>query len=82
MTHQDVWNAIDALASEKHVSCSGLAVRSGLDATTFNKSKRWSVYGKPRWPSMHSISKILDSTETSPTEFGKFLENKHKSVDK
>ncbi len=74
MTHNEVWRAIDMLARKNNISCSKLAVSSGLDATTFNKSKRFSVFGKPRWPSMQSISKILEYTSTTPTEFGHFLE--------
>jgi len=76
MTHKDVWAAIDKLAKKNKISCSKLAILSGLDATTFNKSKRYSVFGKPRWPSMHSISKILEATSTTPIEFANFIENK------
>ena len=65
MTHADVWFAIDSFAKDHNVSCSGLAKRSGLDATTFNKSKRYSKYGQPRWPSTNSIAKILESTGAS-----------------
>ena len=61
MTHQDVWQAIDNFAVQHQMSCSGLAKFSGLDATTFNKSKRWSKYGQPRWPSTNSIAKKLNT---------------------
>ena len=60
MTHEDIWRAIEKFATEHNMSCSGLAKCSGLDPTTFNKSKRWSKEGQPRWPSTNSISKILD----------------------
>lgn len=73
MTHSDVWRAIDIVARENKMSCSRLAICCGLDPTTFNKSKRWSVFGKPRWPSMQSISKVLDATDTSEEEFGRIL---------
>lgn len=75
MTHKGVWLAIDKLARKNKISCSKLAVSSGLDSTTFNKSKRYSVFGKPRWPSMQSISKILEATSTTPTEFASFIES-------
>lgn len=65
MTHNDIWYAIDVFAKEHNMSCSGLAKHSGLDPTTFNKSKRWSKYGQPRWPSTNSIAKILDATGAS-----------------
>ena len=73
MTHAEVWSAIDLFAKEHKVSCSGLAKRSGLDATTFNKSKRWSKYGQPRWPSTSSIAKILESTGASLYDLTKYL---------
>lgn len=73
MTHQDVWQAIDKFAFQNNMSCSGLAKFSGLDATTFNKSKRWSKYGQPRWPSTGSIAKILNSTGTTMEDFIKCI---------
>jgi phage repressor protein C with HTH and peptisase S24 domain len=71
--HEDIWRAIDALAAENGLSASGLARKAGLDATTFNKSKRAAVLpgggGKPRWPSTESIAKILSATGTSMEGF-------------
>ena len=70
LSHSRIWNAIDRLAERNSLSPSGLARRAGLDATTFNKSKRASVDGRPRWPSTESIAKILEATRT---EIGAFL---------
>jgi phage repressor protein C with HTH and peptisase S24 domain len=50
------------LAAKHGLSTSGLALRGGLDATTFGKSKRISPDGKPRWPSTETIAKILAVT--------------------
>lgn len=61
LTHGDLWQAIDALASRYGYSTSGLAKAAGLDPTTFNKSKRLSE-GKPRWPSTESLAKVLTLT--------------------
>jgi transposase-like protein len=61
-THEQIWEAIDQLAERHGYSPSGLARQAGLDPTTFNKSKRTSSEGKPRWPSTESISKILAVT--------------------
>lgn len=69
MTHTDLWQAIDSLAVKLGKSCSGLAKECGLDSTTFNKSKRYDKYGKPRWPSSQTLSKLLDATGTSEVEF-------------
>ncbi len=67
--HDDIWRAIDRLAAGAGYSPSGLAKKAGLDPTTFNKSKRESSDGKPRWPSTESIAKILAVTGTTMTEF-------------
>ncbi|APH60219.1 S24 family peptidase [Granulibacter bethesdensis] len=65
MKHEDIWRAIDTLAAIKGLSTSGLARRAGLDATTFNLSKRQMPDGRQRWPSTESISKILVATGES-----------------
>jgi len=73
MNHYQIWHAIELFAHEHGLSCSGLAKRSGLDPTTFNKSKRFTRYKQPRWPSTSSISKILTATGATPQDFFKFL---------
>ena len=60
--HEAVWGAIDALAERQGLSASGLARKAGLDATSFNRSKRHGGDGRPRWPSTESIAKILAAT--------------------
>lgn len=67
--HEQIWAAIDMLAAKNGMSPSGLARRAGLDATTFNKSKRASAANRLRWPSTESISKILEATSTSLEDF-------------
>lgn len=69
LSHKAVWRGIDMLAATKKLTASGLAKRAGLDPTTFNKSKRITKQGKPRWPSTESLAKILDATQTPMTEF-------------
>lgn len=68
-THAQIWRAIDKLAEQRGYSTSGLAKRAGLDPTTFNRSKRITRDGKPRWPSTESISKILSVTEVMLSDF-------------
>lgn len=65
LSHAQVWDAIDALARNRDLTASGLAVRAGLDPTSFNRSKRHSADGRLRWPSTESIAKILDATGSS-----------------
>lgn len=69
MKHEDVWRAIDTLAAENGLSASGLAKKSGLDATTFNPSKRIMPDGRARWPSTESVAKVLQATGASLDSF-------------
>lgn len=69
LSHEQVWNAIDALAQRYGFSASGLARKAGLDSTTFNRSKRTGIAGRLRWPSTESIAKVLDATGASIDEF-------------
>ena len=69
LTHAGIWQALDRLARKYNHSPSGLARRAGLDPTTFNRSKRISREGKPRWPSTESVAKVLDATGASLGEF-------------
>jgi phage repressor protein C with HTH and peptisase S24 domain len=68
-SHDRIWAAIDALAERHSLSVSGLAKRAGLDPTTFNKSKRYSVDGRARWPSSESLAKIMEATGSPLDEF-------------
>jgi phage repressor protein C with HTH and peptisase S24 domain len=69
LTHKQIWTAIDQLAARYGLSPSGLARKAGLDATTFNPSKRTADDGKKRWPSTESVSKCLAATGASLDEF-------------
>jgi phage repressor protein C with HTH and peptisase S24 domain len=76
LSHEQVWAAIDALAERHSLSASALAKRAGLDSTSFNKSKRLSVDGRPRWPSTESLAKVMDATGASVVEFFNLLEQR------
>ena len=69
LTHAQVWTALDRLAERAGMSPSGLAKRSGLDATTFNKSKRVMADGRERWPSTESISRALAASNSTIETF-------------
>jgi phage repressor protein C with HTH and peptisase S24 domain len=68
-THAAIWAAIDGLAKDHAMTPSGLARRAGLDATSFNRSKRVNAKGRQRWPSTESIAKILTATGEPLTAF-------------
>lgn len=69
LTHAWIWSAIDSLARRHDLTPSGLARLAGLDPTAFNRSKRFTPEGRPRWPSTESIAKVLQATGTSLDEF-------------
>jgi phage repressor protein C with HTH and peptisase S24 domain len=74
LSHEQIWTAIDRLAERHGFSPSGLARRSGLDATSFNRSKRIGADGRKRWPSTESVSKVLAATGASLDEFLRLIE--------
>lgn len=74
LSHEQIWKAIDALAARHGLSASALARKAGLDATTFNRSKRITGDGRMRWPSTESIAKILEATGSSVEAFLALLE--------
>jgi phage repressor protein C with HTH and peptisase S24 domain len=47
--------------------------KAGLDPTTFNKSKRITPEGRPRWPSTESVAKSLAATGVSVSTFMNLL---------
>lgn len=69
LSNEDWWLALDRLAHAHGLTASALARQAGLDATSFNRSKRRAPDGRPRWPSTESISKVLAATGTSIEDF-------------
>lgn len=71
LSHAQLWKAIDGLARHEGISVSALAKRAGLDATSFNPSKRFGPGQppRPRWPSTESLTRILTATGLSLGEF-------------
>ncbi|WP_262271950.1 hypothetical protein [Microvirga yunnanensis] len=72
--HQRVWNAIDVIAHRAGLSTSGLAKAAGMDPTAFNRSKRVDGHGRPHWPSVETIQRVLDATGTTWSEFARLVE--------
>ena len=80
MRHKDVWQAIDRLAEQFDLTPSGLAKLAGLDPTSFNKSKRKSRDGRPRWPSTESVSRILDAVGAGFDDFAELIEGRRGQI--
>src|SRR2546423_13737805 len=79
LSHAQIWTALDRLAARAGLSPSGLAKRSGLDPTTFNKSKRITPDGRARWPSTESVAKALAATGTSVDIFVQLIEDTNRA---
>lgn len=81
LSHAKLWKAVDALARREGLSPSGLARRAGLDATSFNPSKRFGPASssgeppRPRWPSTESLTRVLDTTRLTLGEFAALAED-------
>ena len=73
LTHAQIWGALDRLAERAGLSASALAKKSGLDPTTFNKSKRITADGRERWPSTESVARALAATHSSIDSFLQLL---------
>ena len=69
LSHTQIWSAIDTLADHNDLSVSALARRSGLDPTAFNRSKRFGMDGRQRWPSTESVARVLEATGCSLPDF-------------
>jgi phage repressor protein C with HTH and peptisase S24 domain len=82
LSHAKLWKAVDALARREGLSASGLARRAGLDATSFNPSKRFGPGEppRPRWPSTESITRILDATGLTLGGFAALAEDEGPAV--
>ncbi|MGP9813943.1 S24 family peptidase [Rhodopseudomonas sp. NSM] len=80
LTHDQIWTALDRLAERSGLSPSGLAKKSGLDPTTFNKSKRITNDGRERWPSTESVAKALAATNTAIDTFVQLITDRPRVV--
>jgi len=65
----NVWMAIDKIAKMHNISVSRLAINSGLNPTSFNKSKRIYKTGKVRVPSTNTLLKVLEFSKLTFNDF-------------
>lgn len=72
LNHATTWRALERLAKSRGLSMSGMALRAGLEKTAFNRSKR-TFKGKPRWPNLETLAKVLDATGASLNEFTRYV---------
>lgn len=77
LSHAQIWKALDGLARREGLTPSALARRAGLDATSFNPSKRLGpgAPARPRWPSTESLTRVLQATGVSLAEFAELAQD-------
>jgi phage repressor protein C with HTH and peptisase S24 domain len=80
LTHEQIWGALDRLAGRAGLSASGLAKKSGLNPTTFNKSKRITADGRERWPSTESVARALAAAGCSIDSFVQLIGDAARTV--
>jgi phage repressor protein C with HTH and peptisase S24 domain len=73
MKQEDVWRGIDILANEVGITPSRLAKMSGLDQAVFSIARRERGDGSLRWPSMHSLAKVLETTDLTIGDFVNYM---------
>lgn len=75
MSPERVWLTLDKLAFERGLTPSGLAKAAGLDATTFNPSRRRACGEETyRWPSMKSLLAALAVLQMPFSAFAQMVE--------
>lgn len=72
--HQVIWSVIDEMARRNKMSLCHLALISGLDNTCLAPNKRFTRNGKPRWPSIETVYKILTATHTDVITFVRLIQ--------
>lgn len=78
--HDQIWQGLDRLAAREGLTISALAKKAGLDATTFNKSKRHMPDGRARWPSTESLLKVLNVSAVTLAEFDQLIRSSDSMV--
>jgi CheY-like chemotaxis protein len=73
-THEALWGGVERVAARQGWTLSRLAMVAGLDPTALNRSKRFGADGKPRWPSMSTVAKLLAATNIPLSEFCHMVE--------
>jgi CheY-like chemotaxis protein len=73
-SHESLWDGVERVAARQGWTLSRLASIAGLDPTALNRSKRFGSDGKPRWPSMATVAKLLTATNIPLSEFCRMIE--------
>lgn len=74
LPHEAVWAAVDAIAERNGLSVYALAMKTGSDKNLFSPCRRVTDCGKPRWPNMQTVAKVLAATGTSFVEFATLVD--------
>jgi transcriptional regulator with XRE-family HTH domain len=65
----NLWNSIDEIAKEKNVSLPRLALKSGLDQSTFSHARR-----KRNWMSLKTLAQVLNAHDITLREWARMVD--------
>lgn len=75
-THAAIWAAIDELIARKGMPTADVSRAAMGHRRAFKPSCRKDASGKPIWPGMQSVSRVLSTLNVSFLEFGAMVETK------
>jgi len=65
----NLWNSIDKLAEQEHISLPRLALKAGLDQSTFSHARR-----KRNWMSLKTLARVLNAYDISLKEWARLVD--------
>jgi lambda repressor-like predicted transcriptional regulator len=67
----NVWNSIDEIAKQEGVSLPKLALKAGLDQSTFSHARR-----KHNWMSLKTLARVLNAHGISLKEWSRLVDER------
>lgn len=59
LQHAHIWGAVDALANRHYMAITTFSKHAGLSPALLTDTKRFANNGRPIWPSLPTLAKIL-----------------------
>lgn len=69
LEHAHIWGAIDSLAKRHSMAITTFSKHVGLSPALLTDAKRFADDGRPVWPSLPTLAKILEYADISFVEF-------------
>jgi transcriptional regulator with XRE-family HTH domain len=65
----NLWDSIDRIAEEKNLSLPRLALKAGLDQSTFSHARR-----KRNWMSLRTLASVLNANDITLREWARMVD--------